>query len=123
MMALMADHSLRQHSPLFYIFIDSTLLFNIIQVLQWPRPVRQNKWKHLIIVSCPFCQVGGLFLECVLRVGAEVSVLSVLGGSSQLRMVAPGVDLGMHDFACGGASAQCLKFGSCSPVSFPYVTQ
>ena len=39
--------------------------------------MRKNKWKCLIMVSCPFHQVEGLFLEQVFRVGVEVSVLSV----------------------------------------------
>lgn len=101
----MADHNLRQHSPLVYIFINPTLLFNIIKVLWWPHPMRKNKWKHLIMVSCPLCQVAVLFLEQVLRVGVEVSIPSVLGGSCQLKMAALGVGLGLRDPVCYGASA------------------
>ena len=67
--------------------------------------MRKNKRKHLIMVSCPFGQVAVLFLEQVLRVGVEVSVPSVLGGSCQLKMAAPGAGLGLHDSVCYGASA------------------
>ena len=56
------------------------------------------------MVLCPFPPVEVLFLEQVFKVGVEVSILALLGGS-QLRMASPGVGSEQHDSVCCGASA------------------
>lgn len=58
---------------------------------------------HGFVFLSPGVEV--LFLEQVFRVGVEVSILSLLGGNSQLRMAAPGVGSGQHDSVYCGASA------------------